>query len=395
MNMTGRGFCVKIQLDLHAVTCPGVWLCPNGKIILKITALNSNAESHRIAPIFPLLYNEKFTFEKMFSSVVTLTELQNSLEQEFFFAELVQWITPSGRGVILATFETNLVDLLYPTSSFKGLLAGVDIDLLMEPTKYFPGIIAPKIEVSTKTIIEGVIDIDDINTSAILIINPKTINSKSASCIHRKRSIKGIIRQKRVCHSQGIIRDRNYQLSREKSNNKYNSYIYSQYSPVKKVQCSNSQYYCAGKRFVCNCEPCCSKKKSKLLTSYNDLHIYDNCPVCLKYKDYFSNQNNVTDTAQSYKTYCKNHLLKDHHYSKCICQFFDNQNHNTIHSPDNVHTGQKESTVSILGSKGETKLNETYHKCEQNQLKDFYKNLEKFYKRMYEQARIHAEGIGA
>lgn len=48
-----------------------------------------------------------------------------------------------------------------------------------------------------------------------------------------------------------------------------------------------------------------------------------------------------------------------------------------------------------LGSKGETKLNETYHKCEQNQLKDFYKNLEKFYKRMYEQARIHAEGIGA
>lgn len=66
MNMTGRGFCVKIQLDLHAVTCPGVWLCPNGKIILKITALNSNAESHRIAPIFPLLYNEKFTLKRCF-----------------------------------------------------------------------------------------------------------------------------------------------------------------------------------------------------------------------------------------------------------------------------------------------------------------------------------------
>lgn len=74
----------------------------------------------------------------MFSHVVTLTELQHSLEQEFFFVELVQWVTPSGKGVILATFETNLIDLLYPTSCFKGLLARVDIDLLMEPTKYFP-----------------------------------------------------------------------------------------------------------------------------------------------------------------------------------------------------------------------------------------------------------------
>ncbi|XP_015180446.1 PREDICTED: uncharacterized protein LOC107068506 isoform X2 [Polistes dominula] len=399
MNMTGRGFCVKIHLDLHAVTCPGVWLCPNGKIILKITALNSNTESHRIAPIFPLLYNEKFTFEKMFSSVVTLTELQNSLEEEFFFAELIQWITPSGRGVILATFETNLVDLLYPTSSFKDrLLAGVDIDLLMEPTKYFPGIIAPKIEVSTKTIIEGIIGIDDINKSAIHIINPKTINSKSAPCIHRKRPVKSIIRQKRVCHSQGIIRDRNYQLSQEKTNNKYHSYIYSQYSPVKKVQCSNSQYYCAGKRFVvCNCESCGSEKnKSELLTAYNDLHIYDNCPICLKYKDYFSNQNNVTDNAQSYKTNNKNYLLKDHHYCKCISQLFDDQHHNTIYSPDNEHTRQRESTVPILGSKEQMAINETsYHKCEQNQLKDFYKNLEKFYKRMYEQAKMHAEGIGA
>lgn len=94
--------------------------------------------SHRITPVFPLLFHEKFTFEKMFFHVISLTELQHSLEQEFFFAELVQWVTPSGREVILATFETNLVDLLYPTSCLKDQLACVDIDLLMESTKYFP-----------------------------------------------------------------------------------------------------------------------------------------------------------------------------------------------------------------------------------------------------------------
>ncbi|XP_046823180.1 uncharacterized protein LOC124426022 [Vespa crabro] len=393
MNMTGRGFFVKIQLNLHAVSCPGVWLCPNGKITLKINTLNSNRESHRIAPVFPLLLHEKFTFEKMFSHVVTLTELQHSLEQEFFFAELVQWVTPSGRGVILATFETNLVDLLYPTSCFKGLLARVDIDLLMEPSKYFPGIIAPKIEVSTKTIIEGIMNIDDINMSGIHIVNPKTINSKNASWINRKRPVKGIIRQKRVCHSQGIITDKNYQLSQQKSNNKLNSYVY----PIKRAQCPNDQYCCAGKKSVCNCEPCYSEQKSRPLASHNDLHIYDKCPVCLKYKYYFSNQNNPTNTAQSYNIYCKKDLLKDHHFSKCTCQFSNDKNHNIIQSPNNVYTGQKESTVSMLESKVKTvdSINETYYKCGQNQLKDFYKNMEKFYKRMYEQARKHAEGINA
>ncbi|XP_035730975.1 uncharacterized protein LOC118445498 isoform X2 [Vespa mandarinia] len=329
----------------------------------------------------------------MFSHVVTLTELQHSLEQVFFFAELVQWVTPSGRGVILATFETNLVDLLYPTSCFKGLLARVDIDLLMEPTKYFPGIIAPKIEVSTKTIIEGIMNIDDINMSGIHIINPKTINSKNASWINRKRPVKGIIRQKRVCHSQGIIADKNYQLSQQKSNNKLNSYVY----PIKRVQCPNGQYCCAGKKSICNCEPCYSEQKSRPLASHNDSHIYDKCPVCLKYKYYFSNQNNPTNTAQSYNIYCKKDLLKDHHFSKCTCQFSNDKNHNIIQSPNNIHTGQKESTVSMLESKVKTvdNINETYYKCGQNQLKDFYKNMEKFYKRMYEQARKHAEGINA
>lgn len=69
----------------------------------------------------------------------TLAELQNSLEDEYLHAELVQWSSsPKGNSVTLATFETNLADLLYPPSCSKGLLAGSEVDLLMEPTKYFP-----------------------------------------------------------------------------------------------------------------------------------------------------------------------------------------------------------------------------------------------------------------
>ena len=107
-------------------------------MVLRINALDSCAESHAISPIFPLLFHEKFTFNKIFVEIISLTELQKTLEQEFFYAELIQWIIPASQGITLATFETNLADLLYPAPCFKGLLAGVNVDLLMEPTKYFP-----------------------------------------------------------------------------------------------------------------------------------------------------------------------------------------------------------------------------------------------------------------
>ena len=74
----------------------------------------------------------------VFTGVTSLADLQRNLEEEFFYAELLQWADSSNHFVILSTFETNLADLLYPSPCFKGLLAGVDVDLLMEPTKFFP-----------------------------------------------------------------------------------------------------------------------------------------------------------------------------------------------------------------------------------------------------------------
>lgn len=132
----GRFFCPP---QSSQVTCPGVWLCPSGKVALRIDALDFCAESRRISPIFPLLFHDRFTFSKIFARTASLAELQRTLEREFLYAELIQWTTPAHRrGITLATFEINLADLLYPAPCFKGLLAGVDVDLLMEPTKCFP-----------------------------------------------------------------------------------------------------------------------------------------------------------------------------------------------------------------------------------------------------------------
>ncbi|XP_006557770.1 spermatogenesis-associated protein 6 isoform X2 [Apis mellifera] len=200
--MAGKGFCVKVKLELHAITCPGVWLCPNGEIALRITSLGSVLESHRVSPIFPLLFHNEFNFKKTFTRLAALTELQRILEKQPFYAELIQWLNPCNRPIILATFHTTLADLLYPVAQCKRLLPGVDIDLLMDPTKYFPGIIAPKIEISTKTVIEEVKTIYCSNVDQSCVLNPKTINSKQKSYTHKKRAVKGIIRQRKVCHSR-------------------------------------------------------------------------------------------------------------------------------------------------------------------------------------------------
>ena len=54
--------------------------------------------------------------------------------------------TADHQDVVLATFETSARELLFPYPQLRGpYCAGVDVDLLMEPTKDFPGIISPKV----------------------------------------------------------------------------------------------------------------------------------------------------------------------------------------------------------------------------------------------------------
>ncbi|XP_076754280.1 uncharacterized protein LOC143425420 [Xylocopa sonorina] len=264
--MTGKGFCVKIRLELHAVTCPGVWLCPNGKVALRITSLGSTIESHRVSPIFPLLFHNEFNFKKTFTRLAALTELQRCLEQESLYAELIQWLDPCNQAILLASFETSLADLLYPVTYCKRLLAGVDVDLLMDPSKYFPGIIAPKIEVSTKTMIEEVKTSYHPTIDGTYVINPKLIDSKRKSPANRKRPVKGIIRQQRVCHDRSKAKA-GYRC--ESCNVRYTGQDNS--SRPRRVP------------FLCG-----------------NLHIFDNCPVCLRYKCYFSGQcNNISCNVSS------------------------------------------------------------------------------------------------
>ncbi|KAF7987798.1 hypothetical protein HCN44_003661 [Aphidius gifuensis] len=318
-----RGFCVKIEFDLHAVTCPGVWLCPNGSVALQINSLNSHIESQKTNPIFPLLFDDKFLFKKIFTGICTLTELECLLEDEYLYAELIQWPTIGCKGVVLSTFKTNLLELLYPSSCFKGLLNGADVDLLMESTKYFPGIIAPKIEISTRTIVEEVFGICELDIASNNIINPKLINSKAKPCIHKKSTNEGVIRQRKVCHSYGkpvspTIHCRHAQNHHAcvSDSQKKNSHVDQCYQKYKNRSCSPSPL---------------SRRTIHACSSNNQFHNFDDCPVCLRYKNFFSKESkqNIHDNNSTRKnaiygicniSNCRDHASTNHGSASSILQ---------------------------------------------------------------------------
>lgn len=56
------------------------------------------------------------------------------------YAVLIQEVDgPNGSAVVqLARFHSSALHILYPSPCSKGLLAGVDVDLLMEASADFP-----------------------------------------------------------------------------------------------------------------------------------------------------------------------------------------------------------------------------------------------------------------
>lgn len=386
--MAGRAFCVKIQLDVHAVTCPGVWLCPNGKVALRINTLNSCTESRRISPIFPLLLHDKFTFSKIFTRIVSLTELQHTLEREFLYAELIQWITPVGRGIVLATFEINLADLLYPAPCFKGLLAGVDVDLLMEPTKCFPGIIAPKIEVSTKTVVEEIgLSSYDTSTSKRYVVNPKMINSKQTTCGEKRRSIKGIIRQRKVCHTKP--RSQSCCPYRQRSNSLDDSHEWYPCTANHRIRSRIDQCYHSGRK-----EPTyASRSDLQKPVICDNIHVMENCPVCSKYNCYFSKYYDDMDTVRKSTDYKRRYAGRYHRKLSdeycCTCR--SDSTCDTLQSKIRNLQGTDNKLETVADDVVECIPSCEFTRDHSNQ--GFYKNLEKFYKRMYKQAKICAQEV--
>ncbi|KAI5610177.1 spermatogenesis-associated protein 6 isoform X2 [Silurus asotus] len=140
-----------VQLKVHAITCPGVLLPSHEDIYLSVRMMGQYHKTKCVPCAFPLLLHENLVFIKTFSGTFDPGDIADHLEHDMTCLELIQLVPPEGE--ILATFEENTRDFLYPGLSLISHTPGSEREVLMKKSASFPGI-SPKVEFSTMSVIE-------------------------------------------------------------------------------------------------------------------------------------------------------------------------------------------------------------------------------------------------
>ncbi|XP_033857560.1 spermatogenesis-associated protein 6 [Acipenser ruthenus] len=140
-----------VELEIQAITCPGVILHDREDVYLSVCILGKYHKSKCHRPIFPILFHEKMTFEKIFGEAVDPGHVAELLELDTATFELIQLVPPVGET--LATFVESTREFLYPGPRLTSSYPGTDRDVLMRRSNSFPGI-APKVEFSTSSVIK-------------------------------------------------------------------------------------------------------------------------------------------------------------------------------------------------------------------------------------------------
>ncbi|KAH9495191.1 spermatogenesis associated 6-like protein [Bulinus truncatus] len=151
--MPRRALRCVVDLQIHAVSAPGVWLPSKEDVYLSISLFNQYRNTRLLTSIFPLLIHEKFQFEKTYYTAVDPSHVAEMLEDELVIFELVQLSEYTDGAVRLASYSTNARDFLYPYPTLAPSYSAHEREVLLCRTIAFPGI-SPKLEFSTKTIIK-------------------------------------------------------------------------------------------------------------------------------------------------------------------------------------------------------------------------------------------------
>ncbi|NWU60730.1 SPAT6 protein, partial [Pterocles burchelli] len=135
---------------LLQITCPGVLLKDKEELYLSVSVLGQYKKTQCVPAAFPLCFQEKLVFEKAFADIVDPGDLVELLELDTAVLELIQLIPPVGK--VLATYEENTRDFLFPDPKLTSGHHGLDREILMKRSSSFTGI-APKLRFSTSSLI--------------------------------------------------------------------------------------------------------------------------------------------------------------------------------------------------------------------------------------------------
>ncbi|KAM5261376.1 spermatogenesis associated 6-like protein isoform 3-T4 [Hipposideros larvatus] len=139
---------VVVELQIRAISCPGVFLPDKQDVYLGVYLLNEYQETDCFPSVFPIMIQQRMRFEKLFENAIDPGTVADTLESFLTRFELVQLVSPAWEE--LAYYEENTRDFLFPEPKLTPSHPGMCREVLMKTAAGFPGI-APKLEFSTKT----------------------------------------------------------------------------------------------------------------------------------------------------------------------------------------------------------------------------------------------------
>ncbi|XP_037061443.1 spermatogenesis associated 6-like protein isoform X4 [Peromyscus leucopus] len=141
---------VVVELQIRAISCPGVFLPDKEGVYLGVYLLNQYLETNCFPSVFPIVIQQSMRFEKTFENAIDPGAVAEILESFLTRFELIQLVSPVWEE--LAYYEENTRDFLFPEPKLTSSHLGMHREVLMKTAIGFPGI-APKLEFSTRTAI--------------------------------------------------------------------------------------------------------------------------------------------------------------------------------------------------------------------------------------------------
>ncbi|ETE73667.1 Spermatogenesis-associated protein 6, partial [Ophiophagus hannah] len=137
-------------VEFQLVSCPGVVLKAREDVYVSACILGQHKKTSCVRAIFPLIFNEKLMFEKVYTDVVDPGDLVELFETDTSVVQLIQTVPPVGE--ILARYEENTRDFLFPAPKFIHQPRNSVREVLMKKAYDFTGI-APKLKFHTTCVI--------------------------------------------------------------------------------------------------------------------------------------------------------------------------------------------------------------------------------------------------
>ncbi|XP_031994486.1 spermatogenesis associated 6-like protein isoform X2 [Hylobates moloch] len=103
---------VVVELQIRAISCPGVFLPGKQDVYLGVYLLNQYLETNSFPSAFPIMIQQSMRFEKVFESAVDPGAVVDLLESFLTRFELIQLVPPVWDE--LAYYEENTRDFLFP-----------------------------------------------------------------------------------------------------------------------------------------------------------------------------------------------------------------------------------------------------------------------------------------